>query len=491
MARPRRSRPLDEPRVLVVEDDSGLRELLCEELAEAGMKVEGASSAEEGLSLLSSSQADLVVCDIRLPGMDGLSFLERAKSSPRPPAVLLITAFGTVSQAVEALKAGADDFLTKPLDLDHLMVAVRRILERRRLEAEVQGLRALLDDGSFHGLLGSSQVMRELCDQVRRVAAGNGPVIVVGESGTGKELVSRAIHRESGRKEAPYLVVNCAGIPPQLLESEFFGHAAGAFTGADRARRGLFSEAEGGTLVLDEIGEMPLDLQAKLLRVLQEGKVRPVGSNREERVDVRIIASTNRNLEEEIRDGRFREDLFYRLETFMLTVPPLRERGEDIEVLAGRFLHRFRIALDKSVTSISPAAMEALRAYPYPGNVRELQNAIERSVTFATGNVITIETLPARIRSHTKRGPAAAAVLHESATPSEAGREPAASADHGNARVAPLLKEGLLDGDVLPSLAELERWYIRYVLERTGGNKRRAAALLGIGRRTLYRHLEE
>ncbi len=488
-----RDAPVGRPRVLVVEDDAGLCDLLREELVDAGMEVKTARSAEDGLVLLDSFEPELVLCDIRLPGMDGLELLKRARQASRPPAVVLITAFGTVSQAVQALKAGADDFLTKPLDLDHLMVSVRRVLERRRLEAELAGLRSLLEDGSFHGLMGASKVMRELCDQIRRVAAGNGPVVVVGESGTGKELAARAIHKESARADGPYLVVNCAGIPPQLLESEFFGHAAGSFTGADKARRGLFAEAEGGTLLLDEIGEMPLDLQAKLLRVLQEGKVRPVGADRENEVDVRIIAASNRDLEGEAREGRFREDLFYRLETFTLRLPSLREREDDVEFLAGRFLHRFRAALDKEVRTISPEAMEILRSYPFPGNVRELQSAIERAVTFCSGTSITPEDLPGRIRSH---GPRPAGTndgpwFQERAVVEERASSAGTLAPLPSPPPAGLLGELALDGEVLPTLAELEGWYIRFVLDRVGGNKRRAAALLGIGRRTLYRHLAQ
>ncbi len=479
-----------QPRVLIVEDDEAQHELLCEELTDSGMSVRGTQTAEEGLALLDSFSPELVLCDIRLPGMDGLSFLEKVKQTRSSPSVVLITAFGTVSQAVQALKAGADDFLTKPLDLEHLMVSLRRVLERRRLEEEVAGLRALIDDGSFHGLLGVSTSMHELFAQIRQVSSGHGPVVVVGESGTGKELVARAIHQESSRREGPHIVVNCAGIPAQLLESEFFGHAAGAFTGADRARRGLIAEAEGGTLLLDEISEMPLELQAKLLRVLQEGRVRPVGANREVEVDVRIIAATNRDLEEEVRAGRFREDLFYRLETFMLRVPPLRERADDIELLAGRFVHRFRVALHKDVRAISSDAIRVLRNYPFPGNVRELQNAIERAVTFCEGRTIVVRDLPVRVRAGKAKGlQGGLGGQAESSRGNE--RSPAAMGQAGgDGALAGALCEIITDGDVLPTLAELEDWYIRFVLERAGGNKRRAAALLGIARRTLYRQLD-
>ena len=449
-------------RVLLVEDDTGLRRLLHDELRDAGLNVRPVASAEEALQALSSWEPDLVVSDLRLPGADGMQLLERVRREHAAPAFLIITAFGSVPQAVAALKAGADEFLTKPVDLEHFILAVTRVLETRRLRGEVERFRDLLGVSSFHGMLGQSRPMRVLFDQVRQLARASGAVLIIGESGTGKELVARAVHAESERADQPFMAVNCAGIPSELLESEFFGHQAGAFTGASKDRKGLFRNADGGTLFLDEIGEMPPPLQAKLLRVLQDGRIRPVGAEQEQAVDVRIIAATNRDLEALRSKEDFREDLFFRLETFTVQVPPLREREDDLELLAGHYLARHAARNSRNIRGFSKAAMERLRSYSFPGNVRELQNAIERAVTFCHGQLIGLEHLPARLRESTQP---------------ESGREG--------------LLEKLIEGQALPTLEQLEKRYIRHVLELVDGNKRRAAALLGIGRRTLYRRIEE
>ncbi|HKM37484.1 MAG TPA: sigma-54 dependent transcriptional regulator, partial [Thiopseudomonas sp.] len=313
--------------ILLVEDDSGLRELMQEELEAEGYKVTACGDAEQGKQILAEQAPDLLISDLRLPGADGLSLLPSLALSDSAPAVLIITAFGSVQQAVKALQAGADDFLTKPLEMDHFLLTVRRLLDNRKLRNEVQHYRSLLAVKQFNGMIGQSHAMQHLFHQIRQIADADGPVLVQGESGTGKELVARALHDQSSRRDGPYMVVNCGGIPSELMESEFVGHAAGAFTGARTQRAGLFQQANGGSLLLDELGEMPLALQAKLLRVLQDGKVRPVGSDHEIQLDVRIIGATNRNLTEAVADGSFREDLFYRLETFALQVPPLRARG--------------------------------------------------------------------------------------------------------------------------------------------------------------------
>ena len=454
-------------RVLIVEDDEGLAELLQEEAADMGLRVRTAPDAERGLSEVRGWLPDLVVSDLRLPGADGLELLRHCRGVSPAPSFIVITAFGTVAQAVEALREGADDFLTKPLDFDHLRLAIARVLENRRLRQQLVRYQEMLGEDGFHGMIGRSRSMQRLFAQIRQVARGSGPVLIVGESGVGKELVARAIHRESDRSAGKLLAVNCAGIPENLMESEFFGHVAGAFTGASRPRKGLFVEADGGTLLLDEIGEMPLALQAKLLRVLQEGTVRAVGADVEQKVDVRVVAATNRDLEVEAAAGSLREDLFYRLETFAISVPPVRERDDDLELLIGRFLRQFSIQAGKRITGLSPEALDRLRAYPFPGNVRELQNAIERAVTFCDGPKVELEHLPARIRKASPR-------LSESGAP------------EASAKLGSLLSDG-----ALPTLAEMEARYIRYVVDHTGGNKRRAAALLGIGRRTLYRRLGE
>jgi two-component system response regulator AtoC len=454
----------DPAEILIVEDDEGLRSLLAEDGEDAGAQVTTAASAEEAVAQLREVVPDLVVSDLRLPGMSGMDLLCETRSMPVPPAFIVITAFGSISQAVEALKAGADDFLPKPLDLDHFMITVERSLETRRLRREVQRMREWVGTDHFHGMIGASRPMRTLFDQIRQVAGAQGPVLIVGESGVGKELVAQALHAEGPRANQPFRAVNCAGVPGELLESEFFGHEKGAFTGAQASREGLFRAADGGTLLLDEVTEMPMALQAKLLRVLQEGTVRPVGSAREEPVDVRVLASTNRDLAAEIEEGRFREDLFYRLETFTLSVPPLRERGDDLDRLAAHFLKRYAAQADAAAETLAPDTIEHLRSYPFPGNVRELENAIERAVTFSTGEAIEIADLPARIREHNEPAP-------ESGT---------------TAGLSPLLS----GPDGLPTLDEIERRYIDYVLTRVDGNKRRAAQLLDIGRRTLYRKLD-
>ncbi len=447
--------------LLLVEDDNSLRTLLQDELEAEGYRVEAVASAEEGRAFLERETPDLVLSDLRLPGADGLSLVSTVEHLQPRPALLIITAFGTVQQAVAALKAGADDFLTKPIDMDHLLLTVGRLLEHRALHREVQRYRHLLADQAFHGMVSGSPLMLNLFEQVRRVAGAGGPVLILGESGTGKELVARAIHDESERQAGPYLTVNCGGIPGELMESEFFGHLGGAFTGAKGNRAGLLQEADGGTLLLDEIGEMPAPLQAKLLRVLQDGRVRPVGGDREQQVDVRIIAATNRDLSQAVADGAFREDLYYRLETFTLSIPPLRDRSEDIGKLANHFLARLSASRHHGVRGFSDAAMACLRAYPFPGNVRELENTVERAVTFCDGALIEPSHLPRRM------------------------------VEYGSEMLLPLPGNAAAqDADWLISIDELQRRHVARVLEHTGGNKRQAARILGITRRTLYRWLD-
>ena len=440
-------------RLALVEDDPALLELLQEELTGQGYLVTAFSQAEDLLALLPEQPFALVISDIQLPGISGLELLSRLKQQPSAPALLLITAFGTVRQAVAALKQGADDFLTKPLDLDHLTLSVQRLLNHQALQREVQQLRQ--QQAGPAGMIGQSRAMRRLYQQIAQVAPAQGAVLILGESGSGKELVARAIHQQSSRSKQAFIAVNCAGIPAELMESEFFGHAAGAFTGARHSRAGLLKEADGGTLLLDEIAEMPLLLQAKLLRVLQEGKIRPVGSDQEEQIDVRILAATHQDLDEKVEAGDFRADLFYRLETFSLSIPPLRERADDLELLAQTFLQRLQQQQNKAVQRLSSEALDCLYRYPFPGNVRELQNAIERGFTFASGTEIQADDLPRRILSYQP----------------EASQQPQSHTSW-------------------PSLQQVQLNYIRQVLQHTGGNKQKAAQLLGITRRTLYRWLE-
>lgn len=455
--------------VLLVEDDSGLRELLQEELESEGYRVTACGDAEQGLQMLKTEQIDLLISDLRLPGKNGLSLLPSAQKADPPPAVLIITAFGSVQQAVESLKAGADDFLTKPLEMDHFLLTVTRLLENRRLRNEVRHYRSLLAVRQYNGIIGQSPAMLQLFDQISQIAQADGPVLVQGESGTGKELVARALHEQSPRKDKPYMMVNCGGIPGELMESEFFGHAAGAFTGARTQRAGLFQQADGGTLLLDELGEMPLALQAKLLRALQDGRIRPVGSDHEIQVDVRVVAATNRNLTQAVADGSFREDLFYRLETFALQIPPLRARGEDVQLLAEFFLTRFNARQQRAIKGFSDDALKALLSYNFPGNVRELQNAVERAATFCDTRMIEARHLPLRILEQ----PADADNL-----PLQDNTQPLiTSLDPGE------------DPAGMPSLESVQRRYIHQVLKATQGNKRKAADILGITRRTLYRWL--
>ena len=453
-------------RVLLVEDDEALGNLLFEELEDQGYKVQLASTAEKALSMALAENVDVIVSDLRLPGADGLALLKNVRNAlpETAPDFLMITAFGSVERAVECLKAGAEDFLTKPLDLEHFHLTLRRMLEKRAMRSTIQDMRRVQEDqSSFHGMYGRSPQMLSLFRQVELIAKADGPVLVHGESGTGKELIARAIHNESPFSDGPFLVVNCAGIPEALLESEFFGHTAGSFTGAQGKREGIFAEAEGGTLFLDEIGDMPYALQAKVLRMLQDGKIRPVGSNQEQQVHVRIVAATNHDLDKRVDEGAFREDLFFRLETFALRIPPLRKREDDIELLAAMFLEQHALRLDKSIREISAAAIDSLRRYRFPGNVRELKNAIERAVVFCAGREIQRKDLPSRIRKETSSG--------------------------GNTTGAGEVL--MIDDQSLPSLLDVENRYIAHVLERVSGNKRKAAEILGIGRRTLYRRLTE
>ncbi len=456
----------DQTRILIVEDDQDLADLLVDELSDEGFQVHHCLSTEAAVPTLHELKPHLVISDLRLPGSSGMDMLKQCRTGDTQPSFLMITAYGTINQAVEALKAGANEFLTKPFAMDHLILTVRKLLKHQQMQTEVEQYRRLLASDQFQGLIGRSRAMQSLYHQIQQIGPADGPVLVLGESGTGKELVAKAIHAESQRAEGPFIAVNCAGIPSELIESEFFGHAAGAFTGARGSRPGLFSQAEGGTLLLDEIAEMPFGLQAKLLRVLQEGTVRRVGEDTETPVNVRIIAATHQDLEHCIQDGRFREDLYYRLETFALAIPPLRERRGDTLLLARHFLKAAIQTKEPAITGFSPEAEQALEHYPYPGNVRELQNAVERAIAFCDQAQIDRHHLPARIADY------------------EPGKLEAPSPLQPQ-QVAP----GLTNTGTLPSLETVQRDYIHQVLSVTGGNKRQAASILGVTRRTLYRWL--
>lgn len=448
--------------LLLLEDDASLLELLQEELEEHYCVV-ACQTLKQALQQLDQQEFDCIVSDIRLPDGSGLSLLPRIKQLSNQPAVLIITAFGTVQQAVKALQEGADDFLTKPLDIEHFILTVQRLIDTRSMKSELNHYKQLFKQSNFYGLIGESPAMQKLFQHIRQIATADGPVLIQGESGTGKELVARALHDLSDRRDAPYLVVNCGGIPSELMESEFFGHSAGAFTGAKQQRAGLFQQAQGGTLVLDELGEMPLAMQAKLLRVLQDGKVRPVGSDKEIQLDVRVLAATNRNLSQAMAEGSFREDLFYRLETFQIQLPALKNRGRDSLILAEYFLARYNTRQGQTIKGFSDEVIEVFLYYAFPGNVRELQNAVERAAVFCIGSIIQLEHLPQRMRAKD-------VFKQESDLSVDITPEPC--------------NESLL------SLAEVQKNYIHTVLEKTAGNKRKAAEILGITRRTLYRWLD-
>jgi two-component system response regulator AtoC len=443
-------------RILVVDDDPQLLASLALGLPPRGFRVVTASSADAALRSLESETVDAVLTDLHMPGLGGIEFCERvAESHPGLPVVVL-TAFGSFDSAVSAIRAGAWDFLSKPARVDAIALSLERAVHHRALEREVKRLRVEVGGGArLDGVESTSEVMRDVVGMIARVANTPSSVLLTGESGTGKEVLARAIHARSGRS-GPLVAVNCAAMPETLLESELFGHAKGAFTDAREARVGLFTEANGGTLLLDEIGDMPLGLQPKLLRVLQERRVRPLGARGDHAVDVRIVAATHRDLEERVEQGRFREDLFFRLNVVHIHVPPLRERTADILPLAQRFLSDFSRRAGKAVLGLSPRAAERMLSYDWPGNVRELSNCCERAVALARYEEVSVDDLPERIRAHTP----GKVIL--SAT----------------------------DASELVTLEEVERRYILRVLEATGGNKSAAARVLGIERKTLYRKLE-
>lgn len=444
--------------VLVVEDDEGMRELLNDELRESGYSVVTVPNLEMALDVLRLGEPDLIVADQRLPDGLGISLLKFSQKLPVPPAFVILTAFGSISDAVSALKQGADDFLTKPIDLEHLRVRLKRL-------QEVQRLKRMLLPGAqrpeLFGVTGKSVAVRRLMDELRVVAQATAPVLIVGESGVGKERVARAVHELGPTASGPFVAVNCAALSESLIESELFGHVQGSFTGAGRDRRGLFEEARNGSILLDEITEIPASTQAKLLRVLQEGSARPVGSNQERSMNARVIATTNRDPQKAVEDGAFRQDLYYRLEAFTLSVPPLRERREDVSLLVATFLKRACAETGKELDGVSSEALDALQEYDFPGNVRELENMIERAVAFCQTKEIAARDLPGRVLESYEH--------------------------HTNANK---MLAHFINADDLPTMEGLKRSYVRYAIERMGGNKRRAAQVLGIGRKTLYRYLE-
>ena len=389
--------------ILIVDDEAGIRESLCSILAEEGYRPEAVASAEEALAIVDRGGVDIVLMDIWLPGMDGMEALERLQASPRPPVVVMITGHGNIETAVRATKLGAFDFIEKPLSLEKIIVVIKNSMARLRLEEENRRLRAELEQR--YQVIGESVPMKALRQQIAVTAPTNGRVLIYGESGTGKELVAHALHVASRRSNQPFVEVNCAAIPEELIESELFGHIKGSFTGASEDKTGKFQKADGGTLFLDEVGDMSLKTQSKVLRVLEEQRFEPVGSNAGVKVDVRVIAATNKKLEEEIARGSFREDLFYRLNVIPFSVPPLRERPEDIPILARFFLSEFSSAYGRRTKELSSAALDVLMRYPWPGNVRELRNLIERLVIICPQQRIEPQHLPPEVFRGAARSP--------------------------------------------------------------------------------------
>ena len=449
--------PIEIGTILVVDDEPEMRALLRDVLQERGHQVTLAENGREALKRLGEGDYGVVLSDLRMRGMEGIELLTEIKRGYPDTNVILMTAFGSVETAVEAMKEGAYDYLVKPVKTEELIRVTERAVREAALRREVNRLRREVHkEYSFHQILGKSKAMHEVFELIRRVADSITNVLITGESGTGKELVAKAIHYNSDRREGPFVPINCAAIPETLLESELFGHMKGAFTDAKADKRGLFEEAQKGTLLLDEISELPLTLQAKLLRAIQEREVRRVGSTRAVPVDVRIIAATNLMLTEEVKAKRFREDLFYRLNVIEIRLPPLRERKEDIPLLVEAFLRKCAEASHKEVRGMTESALAMLIDYPWPGNVRELENVIERAVTLARGVKIMPDDLPPAIRGA-----------------------------RGERRVIDEAAERTLP------LQEVEKEYILRILEKTGGNKYQAAQVLGIDRKTLYRKLAE
>jgi two-component system response regulator HydG len=444
-------------RILAVDDDRSMCEVLETGLRDHGFEVRWTTSASEALDLLGTAEIDVIVADLNMPEMSGLELCERIVANRPDVPVIVITAFGSLETAVAAIRAGAYDFITKPLDVDALALALERAVQHRSLREEVKRLRLLVDaPRRSDTLIGKSPAMDRVRDLLDRIADSDASVLITGESGTGKEVVARVLHRQGRRHAGPFVAINCAAMPEPLLESELFGHVRGAFTDARTARTGLFVQASGGTLLLDELGDLPMALQPKLLRALQERAVRPVGGDVEVPFDVRLIATTNRDLESAVEEERFREDLYFRINVIHIPLPPLRARGHDILLLAQHFLVHTAARANKQVTGISSGAAERIMAYDWPGNVRELQNCIERAVALTRFEHITVDDLPEKIRAYRRSH-----VLVASDDPSE-----------------------------LVPLEEVERRYILRVMEACRGNKPLAAQVLGLGRKTLYRKLE-
>lgn len=443
-------------RVLIIDDQGEQCELLAELVSALDYVPVTTTQAAEGLDRITRENFDAVLTDLEMESMSGVEVCKGVSVIRSDVPVILVTGMGSMDSAVAALRAGAYDFLSKPVDANMLGLTLKRAIDHRKLREEVKLLRASAPEQGAGGMVGDSPALCKVREMVERVAPRDVSVLIEGETGTGKELVARAIHRASSRAKGPFVAINCAAVPNSLLESELFGHARGAFTDAKSSRDGLFVQASGGTIFLDEIGEMPLEMQAKLLRALQERTCRPVGSNAEVSFDTRIVSATHRDLEFEIENRRFREDLYYRINVVKIAIPPLRDRGNDVLLLAANFLQKAAERNRQEVLALPPQVAASLLAYDWPGNVRELENCIERAVALARFSELSADDLPEKVRSYSPR-------------------RFVVSADN--------------EGEIL-SLDELERRYILRALKILNGNRSRAATLLGLDRRTLYRRLE-
>ncbi|MCI5066373.1 sigma-54 dependent transcriptional regulator [bacterium] len=452
---------------MVVDDEESLRSSLRLNLQLAGYQVKEAATAEPAFEILDSEPVDIVLCDLRMPGVDGMAFIERCHTSNPETAVILMTGFGSSELALEAMRRGAYDYISKPFDPEELILTLRKVEEREQLRKENEELRSEVEGRySFGNIIAKSKVMKEVFEKVKRLAQFHTTVLVTGKSGTGKELLARAVHHNSPRRGKPFIAINCGAIPEALMESELFGHKKGAFTDASRDKKGLFEEANGGTLFLDEIGEMPPHLQVKLLRALQEQQIRPVGDEHSISIDVRVIAATLRDLEQDVIDGRFREDLFYRLNVVAIHLPPLHERSEDIPVLVEHFMKKHNKRLGLAIKKVEPEVMKALLCYEWRGNIRELENAIERALVMTDGESLTLEALPDGIR----------AMLGKDNLPVD------------GAGIELLSDENL---SIKQHSKALEMTLIKKAIERTKGNRTHAAKLLEISHRALLYKLKE
>ena len=460
--------------ILVVDDEPNLRRVLSAQLERDGYDVHTSEDGEQALALLTEHHIDLVITDLRMPKLDGMELLRRISALEDPMPVVMITAHGTVDTAVEALKMGAFDYITKPFDQEDVRTIVRKAVRTQDLsatEASRPSLAAGLEAGRY-GIIGQSPSLLDLYTLLDRVADTPTTVLVTGESGTGKELVARALHENSSRRDKPFIKVNCAAIPRDLMESELFGYERGAFTGAVGSKPGRFELATGGTLFLDEIGSIPVEMQVKLLRALQESEFERVGGVKTIRVDVRLVAATNTDLKKEIAAGTFREDLYYRLNVVPIRLPPLRERREDVPLLVEHFVKKFDARLRKNVARIEPEALDMLVNHPWPGNIRELENVIERAVLFCDGDALRPVDLPSELGTRTPEPPLAAPAPKTLAPPS------------------PAATDGLKE-QVKAAMSRLERELIVKALEQTGGNVTHAARLLKISRKGLQLKMKE